>query len=106
MALSDQLTDLAARTRDLEEAAAATRAKNRVKLEDQREKLHSKIKTEAQSILSTAGKAETGARSWLTDTTTRLEQQPAATRPTTDEHRPARTGEHPEPDRAAAREPA
>src|SRR6266511_579559 len=102
MALSDQLTDLAARTRDLEEAAAATRGKNRVKLEDQREKLHSKIKTEAQSIQSTAGKAETGARSWLTDTTTRFEQKRADLRAKMDEHRAERKVEQAERNADAA----
>src|SRR5437764_14298230 len=49
MALSDQLTDLANRTRQLEDAAATTRAKDRTKLEEQREKLQSKVKTEAQN---------------------------------------------------------
>jgi len=36
MALSDQLTDLAGRTKQLEESAAAAKEKNRTKLEQDR----------------------------------------------------------------------
>src|SRR2546423_13653069 len=69
MALSDQLTDLANRTKQLEDAAATTRAKDRTKLEEQREKLQSKVKTEAQNIQSSAGKAQADAPAWWAGTT-------------------------------------
>src|SRR5205823_8172202 len=52
MALSDQLTDLAQRTKHLEDAAAAARARNRAMLEDQQEKLHSQMSAEAQHLES------------------------------------------------------
>src|SRR5207248_11765798 len=89
MALSDQLTDLANRTKQLEDAAATTRAKDRTKLEEQREKLQSKVKTEAQNIQSSAGKAQADARSWWADTTARFEQRRAELRTKMDQNGPS-----------------
>ncbi len=90
MALSDRLTDLASRTKDLEDAAAATRAKDHAKLEHQRNQLHSKLTTEAQNIQSSADKAQAGARSWWTDTTARFEQQRNELRAKMDQQRAER----------------
>jgi hypothetical protein len=64
MALSDQLESLASRTKQLEDGAAATRAKDRAKLVQEREKLQSQMETTAQSIQSSAAQAEADARSW------------------------------------------
>lgn len=80
MALSDKLTELAGRVKELEDTAAATRAKNRAKLEQQREQLNSKMKTQAQNIQSSATKAKGEARSWWTDTTVQFEEQRAKAR--------------------------
>ncbi|SRR6266704_488990 len=90
MALSDRLMDLATRTKNLEDAAAATKARNRAKLEQQREALHSKMTTEAKGIQSSAGKAEADARSWWNDTTVRFEQRRAELRTKMDEQRTER----------------
>ncbi|HXN03821.1 MAG TPA: hypothetical protein VN895_03190 [Candidatus Acidoferrum sp.] len=87
MALSDKLTDLASRIKELEDAAAATKAKNHAKLEQQREQLNSKMKTQAQSIQSSATKAKGEARSWWTDTTAQFEQQRAKTRAKMDQQK-------------------
>jgi hypothetical protein len=87
MALSDKLTDLASRIKELEDAAAATKAKNRAKLEQQREQLNSKMKTQAQSIQSSATKAKGEARSWWTDTTAQFEQQRAKVRAKMDQQK-------------------
>ncbi len=75
MALSDQLTDLADRTKQLEDAANAAKAKNRAKLEQQRDELHSKVEKDAQSIHSSAGMAGAGVRSWWAETAAHMEQQ-------------------------------
>src|SRR5205823_12941383 len=80
MALSDQLTDLAQRTKHLEDAAAAARARNRAMLEDQQEKLHSQMSAEAQHLESSAREATTDVRSWWTDTTANIEQWRAGLR--------------------------
>jgi hypothetical protein len=51
MALPDQLTDLGGRTKQLEDSAAAATEKNRTKLEQDREKLHSAVQKDAQSVI-------------------------------------------------------
>jgi len=80
MALSDQLTDLAARTKQLEDAAAAADAKNRAMLEQEREKLHSNMQKEAKDLQSTADRAGAEAHSWWADVTARMEQRRAELR--------------------------
>lgn len=80
MALSDQLTDLADRTKQLEDSANAAKAKNRAKLEQQRDELHSKVEKDAQSIQSSAGTAGAGVRSWWAETAAHMEQQRAELR--------------------------
>ena len=54
MAICDQLTDLAARTRRLEDTAAATQEQDRAELEKRRENLHSAIEADARNIKSDA----------------------------------------------------
>jgi hypothetical protein len=90
MALSDRLTDLASRTKNLEDTAATTQAKDRAKLDQQRNQLHSKMTTEAQNIQSSADKAQAGARSWWADTTARFEQQRNELRAKMDQQRAER----------------
>jgi hypothetical protein len=51
MALPDQLTDLAGRTKQLEDSAAAATENNRTKLEQDREKLHSAVQKDTQSVI-------------------------------------------------------
>jgi hypothetical protein len=87
MALSDQLTDLAGRTKQLEDSAAAAREMNRTKLEQERDKLHSAVENDAQNVRSSAqaGMSELG--SWWAETTGKLEQQRAAMRAKIDQHR-------------------
>jgi len=80
MALSDQLTDLAGRTKQLEASASAAREKNRVKLVQDREKLHSTVQKDAQSARSSAEAAKSELASWWADTTEKLEQQRTAMR--------------------------
>lgn len=64
MALSDRLTDLAGRTKRLEDTAAAARAKNVAKMEEQREQLR-----------TNAAQAKGEAQAWWTETTAKIEQQ-------------------------------
>jgi DNA repair exonuclease SbcCD ATPase subunit len=90
MALSDQLTDLAARTKKLEDTAAATRAKNRAQLEQDRERLNSNMEAQAQRIQSSVDQAQAGAQGWWTDTTKRFEQRRAEVRAKIDQQKAER----------------
>ena len=75
MALSDQLTDLAGRTKRLEDAASDANEKNKAKLEQDREKLHSKVMSDAQQIQASIGNAQSATRSWWADVTTEMEHR-------------------------------
>ena len=75
MALSDQLSDLADRTKQLENTAAAAEAQNRTKLEKDRDKLHAQMQTEAKKIQSDASNAKSETRSWWADMTAKAEKQ-------------------------------
>ena len=75
MALSDQLSALAGKTKELEDTAAAAKAQNRAKLEKDREKLHSDMETEAKKLQSGAEKSKSEARTWWADMAARAEQQ-------------------------------
>jgi DNA repair exonuclease SbcCD ATPase subunit len=90
MALSDQLTDLAARTKKLEDTAAATRAKDRAQLEQERERLNSNMEAQAQRIQSSVDQAQADAQGWWTDTTRRFEQRRADVRATIDQQKAER----------------
>jgi hypothetical protein len=54
MAISDQLTDLAARTKRLEGTAAAGQEQDRAEFEKERQNLHSAIEADARKIKSDA----------------------------------------------------
>jgi hypothetical protein len=75
MALSDDLTDLAGRTKHLEDTAAAVESQNKVKLEKEREKLHGEMQTEAKKIESSATDADTKTKAWWAEMTARAEKQ-------------------------------
>ncbi len=77
MALSDQLTELAARTKKLEDAAAANKAKSQAELEQDQEKLNTKMQSQAESIQASVDKKQADARAWWTETTKRFEQRRA-----------------------------
>ncbi len=77
MALSDQLTELAARTKKLEDAAAANKAKSQAELEQEQEKLNAKMQSRAESMQASMDKKQADAREWWTETTKRFEQRRA-----------------------------
>ena len=80
MALSDQLVDLASRTKHLEDTAKATDERNRARLEKDREELHANVETEAQKLQESADRTDAEARSWWADVTRRIEQRRAELR--------------------------
>lgn len=90
MALSDQLTELAARTKKLEDAAAANKAKSQAQLEQEREKLNAKMQAQAQKIQSSVDKTQAGAQAWWTETTKRFEQRRAEVRTKMDQQKAER----------------
>jgi hypothetical protein len=90
MALSDQLTDLAGRTKRLEDTAAAAEAQNKTKLEQEREKLHTATATEAKKLKTSADKAGSGAQTWWADTANRVEERRAELRAKIDERKAER----------------
>ena len=83
-------TDLAGRTKRLEDAAAAAEARNRTILEREREKLHSAMEKEAKDLQSSAAATRTEARSWWAETTTHIEQGRAQLRAEIDQRRAER----------------
>lgn len=90
MALSDQLTELAARTKKLEDAAAANKAKSQAQLEQEREKLNANMQAQAQKIQSKVDKTQADAQAWWTETTKRFEQRRAEVRTKMDQHKAER----------------
>jgi hypothetical protein len=75
MALSDQLTDLAHRTKQLEDTAAAAQAQNRAKLEKERDKLHADMQSEAQKLQSRAAKTKSETQTWWAGVAAHAEAQ-------------------------------
>jgi len=80
MALSDQLTELAARTKKLEEATAANKAKSQSQLEEEQKKLDAKMQAQAQKIQASVDKTQADAQAWWTETTKRFEARRAEVR--------------------------
>lgn len=76
MALSDQLTDLAAPTKRLEDTAPDTEAKNRAKLEEDRENLHTQVTNEAKQIQKSADDARASADAWWESLAGQIEMGP------------------------------
>ena len=104
MALSDQLTDLASRTRRLEDSAADVKAQNRAKLEQERERLHSAMQSTAQNVRSSASEARANGRSWWEDVTTRIDQRRAELRAKLEQRRAERQVERAQRNAAEAEE--
>lgn len=77
MALSDQLMDLANRTKRLEDTVAAARAKNEQQLEEQRQKLQSSMDAQAQNVRAKAAQTKTEGRTWWMETTAQIERRRA-----------------------------
>ena len=77
MPLSDQLTDLAARSKKLEDAAAANKAKSRDQLEQEQEVLNAQIQTTAERIQASFDKDQDDAEAWWTETTKKFQQRRA-----------------------------
>jgi hypothetical protein len=80
MALSDQLTELAARTKKLEDATAANKAKSQAQLEEEQKKLDAKMQAQAQKIQASVDKTQADAQAWWTETTKRFEARRAEVR--------------------------
>ena len=102
MALSDQLTDLANRTKQLEDSAAAAREQDRKKLEKQRDELNASMQKQAQKIKTDAQDAGAQVRSWWTDTTDRIEEQRAQLRAKMDQSKAERQAKKADRDAADA----
>ncbi len=90
MALSDQLTDLAARTKKLEDAAAANRAKSKAQLEQDQEKVNAKVQAQAQKMQASFDKTHADAEAWWTEMTKKFEQRRAEMRTNVDQHKEER----------------
>lgn len=90
MALSDQLTELAARTKKLEDATAANKAKSQAQLEQEQEQLNAKMYAQAQKIQSSVDKDQADAQAWWIETTKRFEQRRAEVRTKMDQHKTER----------------
>jgi len=90
MALSDQLTDLAGRTKRLEDAAAAADARNRAMLEQEKEKLHSSMEKEAKDLRSSANATRSEAHTWWAEMSVHIEERRAKMRVDIDQRRAER----------------
>lgn len=87
MALSDQLTDLAARVKKLETASAANQAKTQAQLEAEQDQLNAKIAAHAQKMEASFDKAEVDAQAWWTNVAKQFEQRRAETRTKMAQHK-------------------
>jgi hypothetical protein len=75
MALSEQLQDLADRTKRLEETAAAADAQNRAKLEKDREQLHTTMQSEAKKLQARGDQTKGDFQAWWAGMAAKAEQQ-------------------------------
>jgi hypothetical protein len=67
-ALSEQLSDLAARAKQAEEAVATARAKDRAALESERDRLKSSVTTARTNAQANTAAGQEDARSWWDET--------------------------------------
>jgi hypothetical protein len=86
-ALSEQLTDLAARSKNTEDVVAAAREKNRAKLENQRDKLNTSIAAGTAKARERATAEEAKTQQWWNDTRSAVDARFAAMRAEADERR-------------------
>ncbi len=78
--LSQSLTDLAARVKQLEDSAVAVQERNQGALQKRREELDAAIDRQVKESDDTAAEAKEAARSWWSDTKGSIERQIAAMR--------------------------
>jgi len=88
--LSEQLQDLAQRTKKLEDSASAARKKNRAQLERQLDQLNSDMETTGQKIEASAAGAKENVRSGWADLKRRIDERLAAARTKIQEHKTER----------------
>jgi hypothetical protein len=88
--LSEQLTELAARAKQAEDFANATRSKNQAFLDSHREKLQSSIDDSKARVAAGAAAAQDKAESWWAETRSAIEDRFASLRAERAEHRAER----------------
>jgi hypothetical protein len=86
-ALSEQLTGLAARSKDTEDVVAAAQEKNRARLESQRDKLKTSIAAGNANAEKRASADEAKTQQWWNDTRASVDARFAAMRAEADERR-------------------
>ncbi|HYU65277.1 MAG TPA: hypothetical protein VEK09_00860, partial [Jatrophihabitantaceae bacterium] len=89
-ALSEQLTELAARAKQAEDFVDAARSKNRAFLDSHRETLKSSIDDSLARVAAGAAAAQDKADSWWGETRSAVEDRFASVRAERDEHRAER----------------
>ncbi|MDX6228396.1 MAG: hypothetical protein QOI76_1786 [Frankiales bacterium] len=89
-ALSEQLSDLAARSKKTEDVVAAAQERNREKLQSQREKLKAAIADGNAQAQARAAAAETKRQQWWSDTRSSVDARFAAMRAEADHWRTGR----------------
>jgi hypothetical protein len=87
--LSEQLTELAARTKRSEYFVTAARAKDRAYLDDERETLKKSIATGKARMHADASVAQDTTRTWWNDTRQSIDARIAELRAQRDDHRAA-----------------
>ncbi|WP_147288109.1 hypothetical protein [Nocardia pseudobrasiliensis] len=73
--MSESLMDLAARVKQVEEASAAAREKNRAALQARREALETTVEHEGSEFEKTAAELRVAARRWWSETREAIERQ-------------------------------
>jgi hypothetical protein len=86
-ALSEQLTDLAARSKNTEDVVAAAQEKNRARLESQRDKLKTSIAAGNAEARQRAAGDQAKTQQWWSDTRSSVDARFAAMRAEADERR-------------------
>ena len=86
-ALSEQLTDLAARSKRTEDVVAAAQAKNRARLESQRDTLKASIADGDAKARERAAAAAANTQQWWSDTRSSVDARFATMRAKADERR-------------------
>jgi hypothetical protein len=95
-ALSEQLTDLAARSKTTEDVVAAAQAKNRARLESQRDTLKTTIADGNAKARERAAAAEANTQQWWSDTRSSVDARFATMRAKADERRTEKAEHHAE----------
>lgn len=93
MALSDQLEDLAGKTKKLEDTAAVVRAKNTAKLEQQRDQFHAAVETQTDKVRAKAAQTKTDAQEWWAQINKKMEQRRAELQTKHEQHKAERAAD-------------